>query len=134
MVYIVMQKLTRISEFHLEYQISIIATLCERVRYYYFFYSVQKKLTALIMFIWFYLYYWLIWIKFFKSSLWLYLSCNFIVTNVKMKRIIVFCSDGVDWVEIMKFIKSFNTVNTYLIVSLFLLVFIVVYFYFINPV
>ncbi|WP_438819956.1 hypothetical protein [Acinetobacter bouvetii] len=36
--------------------------------------------------------------------------------------------------EIVKFVKSFNTVNTYLIISLLLLAFIVVYFYVINPV
>ena len=35
--------------------------------------------------------------------------------------------------EIVKFIKSFNTVNTYLLLSIFILAAIVVYFYFINP-
>nr|WP_086198030.1 hypothetical protein [Acinetobacter sp. ANC 4169] len=36
--------------------------------------------------------------------------------------------------EIFKFIKSFNTVNTYLFISTLVLVFLVVYFYYIKPV
>ncbi|WP_445660723.1 hypothetical protein [Acinetobacter sp. F16] len=35
--------------------------------------------------------------------------------------------------DIIKFIKSFNTVNTYLLFSVFILAFLVVYFYVINP-
>ncbi|MFY5897175.1 hypothetical protein [Acinetobacter pittii] len=35
--------------------------------------------------------------------------------------------------EILKFIKSFNTVNTYLSLASILLIIIVLYFYVINP-
>ncbi|EPK9980468.1 hypothetical protein P5764_003652 [Acinetobacter baumannii] len=35
--------------------------------------------------------------------------------------------------EILKFIKSFNTVNTYLLLACILLLTIVIYFYVINP-
>ncbi|MGE8539934.1 hypothetical protein [Acinetobacter sp. ANC 3813] len=35
--------------------------------------------------------------------------------------------------DILKFIKSFNTVGTYLALSIVLLVFLLTYFYVINP-
>ncbi|WP_353141227.1 hypothetical protein [Acinetobacter pragensis] len=35
--------------------------------------------------------------------------------------------------DILKFIKSFNTVGTYLVVAITLLLFLIIYFYFINP-
>ncbi|MGK8803948.1 hypothetical protein [Acinetobacter seifertii] len=35
--------------------------------------------------------------------------------------------------EILKFIKSFNTVNTYLSLASILLIIIVIYFYVVNP-
>ncbi|MEN8405379.1 MULTISPECIES: hypothetical protein [Acinetobacter] len=35
--------------------------------------------------------------------------------------------------EILKFIKSFNTVNTYLLLASLLLIIIVLYFYVVNP-
>lgn len=35
--------------------------------------------------------------------------------------------------NILKFIKSFHTVNTYLALTVFLLVTLIVYFYHINP-
>ncbi|MCG6036652.1 hypothetical protein ACNPMZ_10210 [Acinetobacter pittii] len=35
--------------------------------------------------------------------------------------------------EILKFIKSFNTVNTYLLLASILLIIIVLYFYVVNP-
>ncbi|MDA3558650.1 hypothetical protein MKL42_14260 [Acinetobacter sp. AOR15_HL] len=35
--------------------------------------------------------------------------------------------------EILKFIKSFNTVNTYLSLASILLIIIVLYFYVVNP-
>lgn len=37
------------------------------------------------------------------------------------------------FMEILKFIKSFNTAGMYLALSTALLVFLIVYFYFINP-
>nr|WP_228129631.1 hypothetical protein [Acinetobacter gyllenbergii] len=33
----------------------------------------------------------------------------------------------------LKFIKSFNTINTYLVVSVFFLIALLIYFYQINP-
>ncbi|WP_086374371.1 hypothetical protein [Acinetobacter sp. WCHAc010034] len=36
--------------------------------------------------------------------------------------------------EILKFIKSFNTAGIYLTLSTVLLAFLIIYFYFINPV
>ncbi|EKU66344.1 putative membrane protein [Acinetobacter sp. 1295259] len=35
--------------------------------------------------------------------------------------------------DIWKFLKSFNTVNTYLLLSCILLIILVLYFYVINP-
>ncbi|WP_082188505.1 hypothetical protein [Acinetobacter pittii] len=35
--------------------------------------------------------------------------------------------------EILKFIKSFNTVNTYLLLASILLIIIILYFYVVNP-
>ncbi|MFV5363725.1 hypothetical protein [Acinetobacter oleivorans] len=35
--------------------------------------------------------------------------------------------------EILKFIKSFNTVNTYLLLASIILIIIVLYFYVFNP-
>ncbi|MFK8935597.1 MAG: hypothetical protein ACKO7M_08555 [Acinetobacter junii] len=35
--------------------------------------------------------------------------------------------------DILKFIKSFNTVNTYLTLAIFLLCTLVIYFYHLNP-
>jgi len=37
------------------------------------------------------------------------------------------------FMDIVKFVKSFNTVGTYLALSATMLVFLVVYFYVINP-
>ncbi|WP_245669739.1 hypothetical protein [Acinetobacter celticus] len=36
--------------------------------------------------------------------------------------------------DILKFIRSFNTVGTYLALAMTLLSFLIIYFYFINPV
>ncbi|ELW77691.1 hypothetical protein PYR74_13460 [Acinetobacter bereziniae] len=36
--------------------------------------------------------------------------------------------------EILNFIKSFNTLNTYLILAITVLIFIISFFYFINPI
>jgi hypothetical protein len=35
--------------------------------------------------------------------------------------------------DILKFIKSFHTVNTYLMAAIFLLITMIIYFYHINP-
>ncbi|WP_416346068.1 hypothetical protein [Acinetobacter bouvetii] len=35
--------------------------------------------------------------------------------------------------DILKFIKSFNTVGTYLVLAILLLAFLITYFYLINP-
>ncbi|MCW8040870.1 MULTISPECIES: hypothetical protein [Acinetobacter] len=35
--------------------------------------------------------------------------------------------------DILKFIKSFNTVGTYLVLAISLLAFLITYFYLINP-
>nr|WP_227509884.1 hypothetical protein [Acinetobacter sp. NCu2D-2] len=36
--------------------------------------------------------------------------------------------------NILKFLNGFNTTSTYLVISLVVLIFLVAYFYFINPV
>ncbi|EHU1441357.1 hypothetical protein A1Z85_RS11165 [Acinetobacter baumannii] len=36
--------------------------------------------------------------------------------------------------DILKFLKSFNTVDTYLILASLLLVSLIIYFYYINPI
>ncbi|WP_018572548.1 MULTISPECIES: hypothetical protein [Acinetobacter] len=35
--------------------------------------------------------------------------------------------------DILKFIRSFNTVGTYLVLAILLLAFLIIYFYLINP-
>ena len=50
---------------------------------------------------------------------------------LKITFLSYFCC-GIE-MNILKFIKSFHTVNTYLALSVFLLVTLIVYFYHINP-